>query len=71
MRETNTHYMEKKNTHVFNINAGVRLPILNTVVEDEAENMMVIYTRSVQKQVIRQFLRFRSSPFVVLTIPCA
>jgi len=63
------HYVEK-NTHVCNVNAGVRLHILGTAVEDEAENVIVIYIRSVQKQVTRQFLRFRPS-FVVLTISCA
>jgi len=65
------HALYGKNTHVFNINASVRLHILNNAVEDGAENVTVIYIRSVQKQVIRQFLQFRSSPFVVLTISCA
>lgn len=45
--------------------------ILNTAVEDEAENVIVTYIHSVQKHVLRQFLSFRSSPFVVLTISCA
>jgi hypothetical protein len=42
------------------------LHILNSAVADEAENVIVIYIRSVQKQVIRQFLGFRSSPFVCM-----
>jgi len=67
------HALCGKNTHVFNINADVRLHIrmLGTDAEDEAKNVIVIYKRCVQEQVIRHFLKFRSSPFVVLTISCA